>query len=200
LKYNQDIHPPLLLFYIMMATQRVFVVAPHICYPQVRDPGCDIKSKRAAAVMQDAFPGSLLLMNSLPRYVKDQNRLEGRNGPLRVALRNQAHQDDYVIEVHSYPNNHEWAKIKGKPRFIVMLATYSDAHLSSLEQYILNALDMEDVMVQGDPFVNDIAVEARNSGWNHVLLEFNDDITIDQLIQKVRKIADAVSQHMLSSR
>ena len=57
---------------------------------------------------------------------------------------------------------------------------------------MLNALGPAASPVQGDPNVNDIAKEARYYHWNHVLLEFRDTITDEQLAERAQEVACAI--------
>jgi len=169
------------------ARRNIFVVAPHVCLVGVNDPGCDQKSHEIAQILHGALPRAVLLINELPRFLVDMNRAQGSQTNMRKQLRSVAEAGDYIFEIHSYHDMKTFPDLSSNTH-VVLLATKHVGKLSEFEQRVYQSMSNIRI-IQGNITMNDIALESRQKGWNHVLLEFHDMLTTKQIQEHVNEIA-----------
>ena len=157
--------------------EHVYVVAPHTCIvAQIEDPPCDFKTLEIAKRLHKKLQSnSTLLVNNRKRSIVDGNRLEGRNEPFRQKLRDIAKKGDYVIEIHSFHSSNDF-KV-GDSIDVVILSMYEDDQMEKTFYYNLSRTAIR----KGHKRVNDIGYESHKRGLKHIMLEFRDTLSDEQI-------------------
>ena len=154
-------------------------------------------SAPCAAALHEYIGGSRLFDSHTPRSQVDLNRAAAHNRDFRPELRQwiQAHQGDFgVLDVHSFPGTGDsWNDATANESDLVLLQTMPSDHESRVVSAV-RAAGFTVAVVAGHPMVNDIVLEARQSGAKFaLLLEFNESVPMSRLRACCRVIAKGLA-------
>ena len=165
---------------------KLVILAPHRCFDERNDISCDLRSWEMAKTLSRELSANALLSSHTHRSIVDVNREEGRNSPMRVRLRRFMNKNPYacILEIHSFPREalEDWKLPKDTTSVIFELSN------SPLERRIRKAT--RSGRVRGDRVRNDIANEALQNHWNHILIELREDMS--GFGEFLRRLKDAI--------
>lgn len=156
----------------------ILLSAPHAgCYNHTYERDCDLLAEKAANYLSLLIPESELYVGHAVRDVIDLNRDESHNDPFRVELRHAAERLNPTIslDIHSFPT----PELKGAD-----LAVLDEGHGTDYGRNLYTFLKSQLYMYTVKYFSgkdNSIMTEMRNKGIPAVLIEFNEDLTDDDL-------------------
>lgn len=170
----------------------VVVVAPHsLCNPKLKYRHCDRVAREAAIDLYQKLPydGKLFLSN-VYREKLDLNRSPSRKSPFRHELSkyigtvSDGVQKMYVLDVHSFPEG------EYQDRQIAIVNNDMKRNLCAKRLFHYLQDDGFDVEYFEGTDVNDIHIEALKHGHPSVLIEFNENLTPNQIQDLTQSITN----------
>jgi len=161
----------------------IIVYIPHTCLvAQSFDPGCDYRSKIIGKVIANSIPKSKFISSRTLRAICDNNRSKCRDTPSRRRLRDHMKKDFTVLEIHTFGDKGVmWGiNVPHKIIEVVILAARSNKGLGKLINTTLNKQGVKSKMLVGSPTINDVQLEVLERGGRGVLLEFDEDLSVDR--------------------
>ncbi len=156
----------------------ILISAPHAgCYSLTGDRDCDLLAEKAASYLHFLIPDSELYVGHAVREEIDLNRDVALNDPFRVELRQAADrlEPSISLDIHSFPtpefNGADIAILDEQPGtdYGRQLFAFLQSHLY---MYTIKYFSGEG---------NSIMIEMRKKNIPAVLIEFNEDLTDDDL-------------------
>lgn len=155
----------------------ILISAPHAgCFDHTGERDCDLLAEKAATHLHLMIPGSELYVGRADRDVLDLNRDQSLNDSFRINLRTASErlQPTISLDIHSFPNSEfdgaDLAVLDEHPgtKYGQDLFTFLQSRLSYKVAYYAGA-------------DNSIMAEMRSKGIPSILIEFNEDLTDDDL-------------------
>ena len=155
----------------------ILLSAPHAgCFNHNGDRDCDLLAEKAAHYLHFLIPGSELYVGYVLRENLDLNRDQSLNDSFRIELRQAAKRlkPSISLDIHSYPesefNGADIAILDEEPRasYAHGLFKFLQEHLPYYVEYLSGAK-------------NSIMIEMRAKGIPSVLIEFNENLSDDDL-------------------
>ena len=179
----------------------LLLTVPHYCIISRNiDQGCDANVDIYAQQIHEQNPrhSEPPLLGTEERRRADENRRQGRNSKMRVALRakledHSAYPRLLVLDVHSFPRRFDWES--GRATQIVLLDDLVKGEWSREATLLEQELKSEEfsVKIVRAAKRNDIQQEARKNGRPAVLMEIMDETTSQEAARAglaVRRWAD----------
>ena len=155
----------------------VLLSAPHAgCFSLTGERDCDLLAEKAARYLNLLIPESKLYVGYVKRKELDLNRDQAFNDPFRVNLRRAADQFNPVIslDIHSFPT----PEFNGTDLTILDESPGTD-YGHDLHAFLQSRLPYRIGYYKGAG--NSIMNEMRSKGIPSILIEFNEDLSDDDL-------------------
>jgi len=163
----------------------VIITAPHaFCYHWISERHCDRKAKIAALNFYNKIPYQKeIFLADQPRGMYDFNRLTSRFTLFRQKIRQYLNRllpfkdSVMVIDIHSFVEHSDDSGYKGEIALLDEIPGTSE-YVDSIQQYLINN-GVNVTRYVGD--FNDIVQESRSYGFKAILIEYNENLSIDRI-------------------
>lgn len=156
---------------------KILITAPHsLCDQNISYRNCDLISQYASISLHNIIPGSDLFLATEYRHDIDLNRDLASFTPYRKSITNKINGNNGILlDIHSFPNNYF-----GQYSIVIVDNEPGTQYGKSLF-YALHHVGVSTVYNIGDENKNSIVREARKSGFKAILLEYNENISKDNI-------------------